>query len=116
MIGDIARGSDEADDEDDDDAEDTTNTNKVFIETTNEDVKNEADADEEEAMEEGDEAPAGGLFDPILNILAGIFPPSRDAAGDVEEEDNDIHIGVDVEPGSLLDMIINLIPGDEERD
>merc|ERR1712080_129381 len=29
---------------------------------------------------------------------------------------NDIHIGVDVEPGSLLDMIINLIPGDEERD
>merc|ERR1719295_2403607 len=78
-------------------------------------------------MEDG---AAGGLFDPILNILAGIFPPTRDGDGNAEEEgsgsgdgeeeeeeeDNDIHIGVDVEPGSLLDMIINLIPGEEERD
>merc|ERR1712018_565346 len=131
MIGDIARGSDEADDDDegDADAEGSTNTNKVFIETTNEDVTNDAAEDEEEEME--DEAESGaGLFDPILNILASIFPPTRDADIDAdeegsgsgdgeeeeEEEDNDIHIGVDVEPGSLLDMIINLIPGDEERD
>merc|ERR1712203_691818 len=78
-------------------------------------------------MEEGSGEAPGGLFDPILNILASIFPPTRDGDGDAEEgsgsgdgeedeEDNDIHIGVDVEPGSLLDMIINLIPGDEERD
>merc|ERR1719219_1525453 len=121
LIGDIARGSDE-DDEDEDDAEDTTNTNKLFIESTNEDVnKNE---DGEDGSGSG-EAPAG-LFDPILNMLANIFPPTRQGdeddeegsgSGDGEEEvDNDIHIGVDVEPGSLLDMIINLIPGDEERD
>ena len=58
------------------------------------------------------------------------FPPTRDGDGNAEEEgsgsgdgedeeeeeDNDIHIGVDVEPGSLLDIIINLIPGEEERD
>merc|ERR1719249_553004 len=67
-----------------------------------------------EDIEEGSGA-AGGLFDPILNILSSIFPPTRDG-DEEEEEDNDIHIGVDVEPGSLLDMIINLIPGDEERD
>merc|ERR1719361_1367037 len=121
IVGDIARGSDE-DDEDEDDAEDTTNTNKLFIESTNEDVnKNE---DGEDGSGSG-EAPAG-LFDPILNMLANIFPPTRQGdeddeegsgSGDGEVEvDNDIHIGVDVEPGSLLDMIINLIPGDEERD
>merc|ERR1719361_1465838 len=121
IVGDIARGSDE-DDEDEDDAEDTTNTNKLFIESTNEDVnKNE---DGEDGSGSG-EAPAG-LFDPILNMLANIFPPTRQGdeddeegsgSGDGEEEvDNDIHIGVDVEPGSLLDMIINLIPGDDERD
>merc|ERR1719150_1676051 len=114
IVGDIARGSDED--------EDTTNTNKLFIESTNEDVnKNE---DGEDGSGSG-EAPAG-LFDPILNMLANIFPPTRQGdeddeegsgSGDGEEEvDNDIHIGVDVEPGSLLDMIINLIPGDEERD
>merc|ERR550517_1328256 len=121
IVGDIARGSDE-DDEDEDDAEDTTNTNKLFIESTNEDVnKNE---DGEDGSGSG-EAPAG-LFDPILNMLANIFPPTRQGdeddedgsgSGDGEEEvDNDIHIGVDVEPGSLLDIIINLIPGEEERD
>merc|ERR1719356_1742919 len=107
IIGDIARGTDEADE---DDAEDTTNTNKLFIEPNNEDV-NGADED----MEDGSGAAApGGLFDPILNILSSIFPPTRDGDGNAEEEgeeDNDIHIGVDVEPGSLLDMIINLIPG-----
>ena len=122
IVGDIARGTDEADE---DDAEDTTNTNKLFIEPNNEDV-NGADED----MEDGSGAAAtGGLFDPILNILASIFPPTRDGDGNAEEEgsgsgdgeeeeeeDNDIHIGVDVEPGSLLDMIINLIPGEEERD
>jgi len=125
IIADIARGSDEADD---DDAEDTTNTNKLFIETDNEDVNNDAaDEDEEEDMADGSGSAPGGLFDPILNILASIFPPTRDGDGDAdeegsgsgageEEEDNDIHIGVDVEPGSLLDMIINLIPGEEERD
>ena len=123
IVGDIARPSDDEADDDDDDAEDTTNTNKFFIEPTNEDTTNEPDGeDEEEDMEEGSE----GLFDPLLNILASIFPPTRDADvdeevsgsgdGEEEEEDNDIHIGVDVESGSLLDMIINLIPGDEERD
>merc|ERR1719356_1091753 len=125
IVGDIARGTDEADE---DDAEDTTNTNKLFIEPNNEDVDNEADGEDEEGdMEDGSGA---GLFDPILNILASIFPPTRDGDGNAEEEgsgsgdgeeeeeeeDNDIHIGVDVEPGSLLDMIINLIPGEEERD
>jgi len=128
IIGDIARGTVE-DDEDEDDAEDTTNTNKLFIEPNNEDVDNDADGeDEAEDVEDGSGAAPGGLFDPILNILANIFPPTRDGDGDAEEEgsgsgdgeeeeeDNDIHIGVDVEPGSLLDMIINLIPGEEERE
>merc|ERR1719458_2102769 len=124
IVGDIARGAD--DDDDDDDAEDTTNTNKLFIEPTNEDAINEDGEDKVEDMEEGSGAAPGGLFDPLLNILASFFPPTRDGDADAdregsgsgdgeeeEEEDNDIHIGVDVEPGSLLDMIINLIPGDE---
>merc|ERR1719458_2127784 len=126
IIGDIARGTVE-NDEDEDDAEDTTNTNKLFIEPNNEDVDDDADGeDEAEDVEDGSGAAPGGLFDPILNILANIFPPTRDGDGDAEEEgsgsgdgeeeeeDNDIHIGVDVEPGSLLDMIINLIPGEGE--
>jgi len=128
LIGNIARGSEDEADDDEDDAEDTTNVNKFFIDPTDEDAANDADGeDEEEDMEEGSGEAPGGLFDPILNILASIFPPTRDGDGDAEEgsgsgdgeedeDDNDIHIGVDVEPGSLLDMIINLIPGDEERD
>ena len=128
IIGDIARGTVESD-EDEEDAEGTTITNKLFIEPNNEDVDNDADGeDEAEDLEDGSGAAPGGLFDPILNILANIFPPTRDGDGDAEEdgsgsgdgeeeeEDNDIHIGVDVEPGSLLDMIINLIPGEEERE
>merc|ERR1712088_1073484 len=88
---------------------------------------NDEDDDMEEEDGSGDDQ--GGLFDPLLNMLASIFPnPTRDGdteadedgsgSGDGEEEevDNDIHIGVDVEPGSLLDIIINLIPGEEERD
>merc|ERR1719486_1392877 len=50
----------------------------------------------------------------------GLFAEEADEENDEEMEeedvDNDIHIGVDVEPGSLLDIIINLIPGEEERD
>merc|ERR1719507_2025011 len=84
IIGDIARGSDDEADDDDDDAEDTTNTNKFFIEPTNEDTTNEPDGeDEEEDMEEGSE----GLFDPLLNILASFFPPTRD--GDVAAADEE---------------------------
>merc|ERR1719458_248954 len=126
IVGDIARPSDD----DDDDAEDTTNTNKFFIEPTNEDVANDEDEEDKvEDMEDGSGAAPGGLFDPLLNILASIFPPTRDVDADAdkqgsgsgdgeeeEEEDNDIHIGVDVEAGSLLDMIINLIPGDEDME
>merc|ERR1719242_1614753 len=90
---------------------------------------NDEENDEEMEEEDGSGDDQGGLFDPLLNILANIFPnPTRDGeadadgdgsgSGDGEEEevDNDIHIGVDVEPGSLLDIIINLIPGEEERD
>merc|ERR1719507_1873320 len=130
IVGDIARPSDDEADDDDDDAEDTTNTNKFFIEPTNEDVANDEDEEDKvEDMEDGSGEASGGLFDPLLNILASIFPPTRDVDADAdkqgsgsgdgeeeEEEDNDIHIGVDVEAGSLLDMIINLIPGDEEGD
>merc|ERR1719507_998015 len=107
IIRDMARGSD--DEADDDDAEDTTNTNKFFIEPTNEDTTNEPDGEDEEEEDGSGEAP-GGLFDPLLNILASIFPPTRDGDAVVdeedsgsedgeeeEEEDNDIHIGVDVE-------------------
>merc|ERR1712037_791178 len=128
IVGDIARPSD--DEADDDDDEDTTNTNKFFIEPTNEDVANDEDEEDKvEDMEDGSGEAPGGLFDPLLNILASIFPPTRDVDADAdkqgsgsgdgeeeEEEDNDIHVGVDVEAGSLLDMIINLIPGDEEGD
>merc|ERR1719242_182514 len=90
---------------------------------------NDEENDEEMEEEDGSGDDQGGLFDPLLNMLASIFPnPTRDGdteatedgsgSGDGEEEevDNDIHIGVDVEPGSLLDIIINLIPGEEERD
>merc|ERR1719486_1369328 len=119
IVGNIARGSNDEDDEEDDEE---GSTDGLFAE--------EADEENDEEMEEedgsGDEQ--GGLFDPLLNILANIFPPTRNGdtdadedgsgSGDGEEEevDNDIHIGVDVEPGSLLDIIINLIPGEEERD
>merc|ERR1719458_1184952 len=130
IVGDIARPSDDEADDDDDDAEDTTNTNKFFIEPTNEDVANDEDEEDKvEDMEDGSGEASGGLFDPLLNILASIFPPTRDVVADAdkqgsgsgdgeeeEEEDNDIHIGVDVEAGSLLDMIINLIPGDEDME
>ena len=121
IVGNIARGSNDEDDEEEDDEEGSTDG--LFAE--------EADEENDEEMEEedgsGDEQ--GGLFDPLLNMLASIFPtPTRNGdemadedgsgSGDGEEEevDNDIHIGVDVEPGSLLDIIINLIPGEEERD
>ena len=119
IVGNIARGSNDEDDEEEDDEEGSTDG--LFAE--------EADEENDEEMEEedgsGDEQ--GGLFDPLLNLLANIFPnPTRNGnemadedgsgSGDGEEEDNDIHIGVDVEPGSLLDIIINLIPGEEERD
>ena len=119
IVGNIARGSNDEDDEEEDDEEGSTDG--LFAE--------EADEENDEEMEEedgsGDEQ--GGLFDPLLNMLANIFPnPTRNGeadadddgsgSGDGEEEDNDIHIGVDVEPGSLLDIIINLIPGEEERD
>lgn len=58
-----------------------------------------------------------------MNMITSIFPgsdPNENKQSDLEPEgsgvdndndsDNDIHIGVDVEPGSILDMIINLIP------
>jgi len=121
IVGNIARGSNDEDDDEEDDEEGSTDG--LFAE--------EADEENDEEMEEEDGSgdDQGGLFDPLLNMLASIFPnPTRNGdteadedgsgSGDGEEEevDNDIHIGVDVEPGSLLDMIINLIPGDEERD
>merc|ERR1719507_1997289 len=86
IVGDIARGSDDEADDDDDDAEDTTNTNKLFIEPTNEDTTNEDGEDKVEDMEEGSGAAPGGLFDPLLNILASIFPPTRDGDADADEE------------------------------
>merc|ERR1719293_232075 len=119
IVGNIARGSNDEDDEEEDDEEGSTDG--LFAE--------EADEENDEEMEEedGSSDEQGGLFDPLLNMLASIFPtPTRNGdemadedgsgSGDGEEEDNDIHIGVDVEPGSLLDIIINLIPGEEERD
>merc|ERR1719361_2291197 len=121
IVGNIARGSNDEDDDEEDDEEGSTDG--LFAE--------EADEENDEEMEEEDGSgeDQGGLFDPLLNMLASIFPnPTRNGdteadedgsgSGDGEEEevDNDIHIGVDVEPGSLLDIIINLIPGEEERD
>merc|ERR1711899_233531 len=121
IVGNIGRGSNDEEDEEEDDEEGSTDG--LFAE--------EADEENDEEMEEEDGSgdDQGGLFDPLLNMLASIFPnPTRDGdteanddgsgSGDGEEEevDNDIHIGVDVEPGSLLDIIINLIPGEEERD
>merc|ERR1719192_1794809 len=116
IVGNIARGSN--DEEDDEEG----STDGLFAEEA------EEENDEEMEEEDGSGDEQGGLFDPVLNMLASIFPnPTRDGdteaedgsgSGDGEEEevDNDIHIGVDVEPGSLLDIIINLIPGEEERD
>ena len=120
IVGNIARGSNDEEDEEEDEEEGSSDG--LFAE--------EADEENDEEMEEEDGSgdDQGGLFDPLLNILASIFPPTRNGdteadedgsgSGDGEEEevDNDIHIGVDVEPGSLLDIIINLIPGEEERD
>ena len=121
IVGNIARGSNDEEDDEEDDEEGSTDG--LFAEEA------EEENDEEMEEEDGSGDDQGGLFDPLLNMLASIFPnPTRDGeadadgdgsgSGDGEEEevDNDIHIGVDVEPGSLLDMIINLIPGDEERD
>merc|ERR1711972_793903 len=119
IVGNIARGSNDEDDEEEDDEEGSTDG--LFAE--------EADEENDEEMEEEDGSgdDQGGLFDPLLNMLANIFPNptsngeadedgSGSGDGEEEEVDNDIHIGVDVEPGSLLDIIINLIPGEEERD
>ena len=121
IVGNIARGSNDEDDEEEDDEEGSTDG--LFAEEP------EEENDEEMEEEDGSGDEQGGLFDPLLNMLASIFPtPTRNGdemadedgsgSGDGEEEevDNDIHIGVDVEPGSLLDIIINLIPGEEERD
>merc|ERR1719361_1384181 len=121
IVGNIARGSNDEEDDEEDDEEGSTDG--LFAEEAEE--ENDGEMEEEDGS--GDEQ--GGLFDPVLNMLASIFPnPTRDGeadtdrdgsgSGDGEEEevDNDIHIGVDVEPGSLLDIIINLIPGEEERD
>merc|ERR1712223_1686126 len=119
IVGNIARGSNDEEDEED---EEEGSTDGLFAEEADE--ENDGEMEEEDGS--GDDQ--GGLFDPLLNILASIFPPTRNGdtdadedgsgSGDGEEEevDNDIHIGVDVEPGSLLDIIINLIPGEEERD
>merc|ERR1719499_1086087 len=67
--------------------------------------------DEDDEEEDDEEGSTDGLF-------AEDADEDGSGSGDGEEEevDNDIHIGVDVEPGSLLDIIINLIPGEEERD
>merc|ERR1712088_1147529 len=121
IVGNIARGSNDEEDDEEDDEEGSTDG--LFAEEA------EEENDEEMEEEDGSGDEQGGLFDPLLNMLASIFPnPTRDGeadtdrdgsgSGDGEEEevDNDIHIGVDVEPGSLLDIIINLIPGEEERD
>merc|ERR1711990_1359953 len=121
IVGNIARGSNDEEDDEEDDEEGSTDG--LFAEEA------EEENDEEMEEEDGSGDEQGGLFDPLLNMLANIFPnPTRDGdtdadddgsgSGDGEEEevDNDIHIGVDVEPGSLLDIIINLIPGEEERD
>merc|ERR1711990_559863 len=118
IVGNIARGSNNEDDEEEDDEEGSTDG--LFAEEA------EEENDEEMEEEDGSGDEQGGLFDPLLNMLASIFPPTRNGeadadedgsgSGDGEVEDNDIHIGVDVEPGSLLDIIINLIPGEEERD
>merc|ERR1719238_521372 len=64
IIGNIARG-----DGDEDDAENTTNTNKLFIETNNEDATKDGEDEEEDEEEDGSGAASGGFLDPLLNIL-----------------------------------------------
>merc|ERR1719454_1746586 len=79
IVGNIARGSNDEEDEEEDDEEGSTDG--LFAE--------EADEENDEEMEEedgsGDEQ--GGLFDPLLNMLANIFPnPTRD--GDTEADED----------------------------
>jgi len=47
---------------------------QAFIGPNNEDAANDADGEDEEEDEEREPV---DLFDPILNILANIFPPTR---------------------------------------
>jgi len=47
---------------------------RFFIGPNNEDAANDADGEDEEEDEEREPV---DLFDPILNILANIFPPTR---------------------------------------
>merc|ERR1712088_933460 len=74
--------------------------------------------DEDDEEEDDEEGSTDGLFAEEADEENDEEMEEEEGSGDgeEEEEDNDIHIGVDVEPGSLLDIIINLIPGEEERD
>merc|ERR1711972_147104 len=65
IVGNIARGSNDEDDEEEDDEEGSTDG--LFAE--------EADEENDEEMEEEDGSgdDQGGLFDPLLNMLASIF-------------------------------------------
>merc|ERR1719454_2847733 len=99
IVGNIARGSNDEDDDEEDDEEGSTDG--LFAEEAEE--ENDGEMEEEDGS--GDDQ--GGLFDPLLNMLASIFPPTRDGDTDAdrdgsgscdgeeeeEEEDNDIHIG-----------------------
>merc|ERR1711962_247828 len=81
--------------------------------------------------QEEDEQQPGGLFDPLINFIHNfiIIRHSDDdestseesnedegqrnttgSSGSEEEDDGGIHLGVDVAPGSVLDVIVNLLP------
>jgi hypothetical protein len=70
---------------------------------------------EEDIVEGGEEGESQGIIEALLDMITSFFPASdsnENKQSDLEGsgEEDDIHIGVDVEPGSILDMIINLIP------
>merc|ERR550525_1494660 len=71
IVGNIARGSNDEEDEEQEDEEGSTDG--LFAEEA------EEDNDEEMEEEDGSGDEQGGLFDPLLNMLASIFPnPTRD--------------------------------------
>merc|ERR1711962_1397672 len=81
--------------------------------------------------QEEEEQQPGGLFDPLINFIHNfiIIRHSDDeentseesnedegqrnttgSSGSEQEDDGGIHLGVDVAPGSVLDVIVNLLP------
>jgi len=102
----------------------TNTTTSTSVSDTASDTNSASDS--ESGSENGEE---GSIFDPILEFINNIIrqqdedeTTQNDQAGvegsgeEEDEDDSDLHLGVDVPQGSLLDMIINIFPHEDESE